>query len=354
MLSRILKVTACLFWIASGVTPARAAFQGPLETPASRNSLATRSQLTAVTNSGDRLVAVGARGLILLSDDNGNKWHQVAAPLSSNLVAVHFVANGQGWAVGHEGVVLHSGDGGRTWTKQLDGNQAARMTLTHYERLAAAGDSAASRVLPEAKRFVQEGADKPFLDVWFINANEGFVVGAFNLIMHTTDGGTTWVPLMERIDNPKALHMYAIKGSGEEVYIAGEMGMLHRWDRAIQRFVALPSPYDGSFFGLLVKDGTLIAFGMRGNAFRSKDRGKTWLKLDTKTTAGLTGGAFLEDGRVVLVSQQGEVLITDAADSKTFMPVKVAKPMPFAGVAPAGENGIVAVGMLGVISESLK
>ncbi len=30
----------------------------------------------------------------------------------------------KGWAVGHDGVVLHTSDGGESWRMQLDGNQA--------------------------------------------------------------------------------------------------------------------------------------------------------------------------------------------------------------------------------------
>lgn len=352
MLSRVLTVSAGLFFLTCGVSTAWAAFQGPLETPAVMSSLVAKSRLTAVAHSGSRLVAAGPRGVILLSEDNGNTWKQLAVPVSSNLVAVHFPTPEQGWAVGHEGVILHSSDGGRSWSKQLDGNQAAKTILSHYEKLAAAGDAAAAKALPDAQRFGQEGADKPFLDVWFANEKEGFAVGAFNLIMRTTDGGTTWLPLIERTDNPKNLHLYAVRGSGEEVYLAGELGFLRRWDRTSQRFVALQSPYPGTFFGLLVKDKTVIAFGMRGNAFSSSDRGKSWRKLDTKTTAGLTGGAILDDGRVALVSQDGKVLVAGAG-SESFLPAKVTKPMAFSSVAPAGKNGVVAVGAQGVTNETL-
>ncbi|ABB32472.1 repeat-containing protein [Geobacter metallireducens GS-15] len=352
MLSKILKTSLCFIFMTCWVTTAQA-FKGPLETPASMKLHATTSQLTAVTRNGNRLAAVGARGLVLLSDDNGKKWQQVAVPVSSNLVSVQFPVPDQGWAVGHDGVVLHSGDGGRTWSKQLDGNQVAKIMLKHYEKLAAEGDAAASKILPDIQRILQEGADKPFMDVWFLDEKEGFVAGAFNLIMHTTDAGKTWVPLFERTDNPKNLHIYALKGVGKEVYLAGEMGMLRRWDRASQRFVTIASPYKGTFFGLLAKDTTILAFGLRGNAFRSSDRGNTWRKLNTNTTAGLTGGTFLDDGRAVLVSQDGQVLVIDVG-SETFVPAKVSSPMAFSSVAPAGKNGIVAVGSRGVITESLK
>ena len=36
------------------------------------------------------------------------------------------------------------------------------------------------------------GPVNPFLDVWFENENNGFVVGAYGMFLRTTDGGKTW------------------------------------------------------------------------------------------------------------------------------------------------------------------
>ena len=69
----------------------------------------------------------------------------------------------------------------------------------------------------EAKRFAAQGAENPLLDVWFDDDKSGFVVGAFGLILRTTDGGTSWEPWLHAIDNPKGLHLYAVRAVGGDV-----------------------------------------------------------------------------------------------------------------------------------------
>ena len=96
-------------------------------------------------------------------------------PVSSDLTAVFFVDDKQGWAVGHDGVILHTADGGETWALQLDGRAANELLIAAMERKAAAEPASddAKKLLAEAKRYKEQGADKPFLDVWFADAQNG-------------------------------------------------------------------------------------------------------------------------------------------------------------------------------------
>ena len=61
--------------LATAVFAADDAFKDPLDVPAmmlKRQRVST--QMSAVTRAGDRLVAVGIRGLVLVSDDGGKQW----------------------------------------------------------------------------------------------------------------------------------------------------------------------------------------------------------------------------------------------------------------------------------------
>ncbi|MDP3668792.1 MAG: YCF48-related protein [Telluria sp.] len=351
MLLRRLGRFASVLMSAFFSLPASAAFVDTFDTPAAMSRLAHSTRLTAVTQAGARLVAVGPRGHILLSDDKGKTWRQVPVPLSSDLVAVQFPSPKMGWAVGHDGVVLHSADGGLSWVKQLDGKQAAAMIEAYY--LARAADPDASKALDEARRLAKEGADKPFLDVLFLNEQEGYIVGAFNLAMRTRDSGKSWEPLIDRTANEQALHLYGLAATGGELYLVGEQGLLRRWDRQRDRFIGLAPPYLGSFFGLLARDSTLIAFGMRGNVLRSEDGGQSWLALQSNASDGITGATRLEDGRVVLVTQGGQILVSKNG-GESFSSVRVKQRMPYFGVAPAGKDAVVVVGAGGVSVETIE
>jgi len=339
-----------LFWVLAGM-PAAAAPVDPLQLPAAASPLAVRSPLFAIARAGTRLVAVGQRGHVLTSDDNGARWQQAEVPVSTDLVAVHFPSAQRGWAVGHDGVILHSADGGRHWTRQLDGRQAAALLVDAYAQ--AARGAEADAALSEARRMLAEGPDLPFLDVWFSDERNGYAVGAFNLIFVTSDGGAHWQPASERADNPKSYHLYGIRAVAGEIFIVGELGLVLRLDRASQRFSALPTPYPGTFFGLLATPDLLLAYGLRGNAWRSRDAGKSWQQVDTGVLTGLTGAALLADGRIALVSQGGQVLVS-RDNGSSFQRVARIKPQPIFGVSTAGANTLALVGARGVRIEALE
>jgi photosystem II stability/assembly factor-like uncharacterized protein len=312
-----------------------------LDTPAMRSALASRSVLLGLARAGERVVAVGQRGHVLFSDDAGANWLQADVPVSSDLVAVSFPVPDIGWAVGHDGVVLRSDDRGRTWQRQLDGRGLGDLLIAHYTK---SGDA---KWLGEAKRIAAQGAENPFLDVWFQDAQLGYVAGAFGLLLRTRDGGRSWEPLLHATDNPRAFHLYAVKRVGDELFVVGEQGLAMKLDRASDRFVALMLPYQGTLFGITGNERAVVAYGLRGNVVRSTDAGRTWASVPTGVAVGLTAGTIDERGRIVLVSQAGHVLVS-SDDGARFVPTKVERPIPAAAAMSAGSNTLVLAGPRGV------
>lgn len=331
-----------------------------LDTPAAMSPLAAHGLFNGLAQAGGKLVAVGQRGFILTSVDGGQRWKQARVPLSADLVAVQFSTPSQGWAVGHDGVVLHSTDGGATWQRQLDGRVVNRLVFDYYQKLSALqpNDKALAQILTDAQRSLVEGPDKPFLDVWFENEQVGFVVGAFNLILYTEDGGRHWTPWMERMDNPKAFHLYAIRAAGKDLYAVGEQGLLLKLDRTTGRFTVLKSPYNGTFFGVLGKPGAAgkpavaLVYGLRGNVFRSTDSGASWSKVETGQPVSITGGTVTADGRIVLVNQAGTVLVS-RDDGVSFQPLRGGRLLPASAVAAVGGNVVIA-GLRGMRTQPLQ
>lgn len=325
-----------------------------LDTPAKESLLAPRSILNGVTGAGKRVVTVGQRGHIVYSDDAGKTWRQAKVPVSSDLVAVAFPTPQKGWAVGHDGVVLHSADGGVTWTKQLDGRSAGKRMEAFYAQQAKAEPAAADAValVEEGKRFAQQGAENPFLDVWFADENNGFVVGAFNLIFRTADAGKTWEPWFHRTDNPNRLHLYAIRQVDSDIYISGEQGILLRLDAAAGRFTNVDTGYRGTYFGITGTDEAVLAFGLRGNVYRSVDGGKQWQKVETGLQEGLTGASACGGKQLMLVSQSGRMLMSDDAGA-SFRPVKLQQPVPASAVHCIANVAVVA-GPRGVVAQAIR
>jgi len=336
----------------AGLSSNSLAFVNPLDQAAMPSLLASRGIIHAVTIAGERIVAVGVRGHIVTSDDSAKTWKQSKVPVSSDLLAVSFPTPRKGWVVGHGGVVLHSDDGGSTWTRQFDGRQAGALSVRYFEQLLAAGKPV-EQVLQREKSLIVEGETQALLDVYFESETHGFAVGTFNRIYRTIDGGKNWIPWMDRIENPKDLHFYAIKGGRHGIYLAGEQGSVWRYDGMRERFLAIPTPYSGTLFGIVIAEtGGVMVFGMRGSLFATSDAGVTWAKLATDSPAGITSGALLRDGSVVLVNQAGGIKLSRDG-GKSFTAIKPAKVMPYFGITPLGERQIALAGPEGIRIELL-
>jgi photosystem II stability/assembly factor-like uncharacterized protein len=340
-------VALCLF--ASTPLVAQAATLAVLQQPALATAKAPRAVLLGLTRAGERLVAVGERGIVLLSDDSGNTWRQASVPVSVSLTAVQFVDAEQGWAVGHLGVVLHSEDGGETWHKQLDGEGAAALAVQAAQRDADQPGGASS--LEQARRLLGDGPDKPFLDLYFSDRLQGYIVGAYNQIYRTNDGGRSWQPWMRHVDNPQGLNLYGIRASGNDLLLVGERGLLLRSTKAGNSFQALKSPYEGSFFGLLsTRSGALIAYGLRGNAWWSDDQGNSWRRLNTGVESTLASAIELRDGSLLMASQSGELLFSHD-QGRSFDKRQSRSGATIAALQQAVDGSLASVGLSGVAAD---
>jgi photosystem II stability/assembly factor-like uncharacterized protein len=324
----------------------------PIMRPAMISNRAETSVLLSVAKAGRRLVVVGERGYILYSDDNGSSWKQASVPVSVTLTRVRFVTPKKGWAVGHSGIVLHSKDGGETWVKQLDGIEAANLAYkAAQEKLAAAGKdekATCERRLRFAKLMVDDGPDKPFLDIYFKNEKQGFIVGSYNMIFRTQDGGNTWESWMDHVENPGGMHLYSIAAAGDKLVMVGEQGLFLRSEDAGVTFNKIPTPYNGSFFGLQVLEtGELVIFGLRGYAYKSADYGDSWTRLDTKVRLAVTGATVTCDGALMMVTQSGNVLASQDK-GETIKKLSIEDSFAFSGLTQALNGDLIVVGMRGV------
>lgn len=290
--------------------------KSPLDRPAMTSAKASKSLLIDVASAGQRLVAVGERGLIVFSDDQGKTWAQAKVPVSVMLTSVYFPSAQQGWAVGHNGVILHSADGGASW------------------------------VLQRAERDANsEKAGAPLLGVWFSDNRIGYAVGAYGYFLATHDGGATWTDNSAAIANPDGWHLNAIHGiTGGPVFIVGEHGKLFRSVDNGASWSPLVSPFDGSFFGVAPLGTDLVlVYGLQGRLFASSDQGNTWQQVQSGVTSGLNAAARLANGKIVVAGNAGVVLVA-ADNGLNLVPDLRSDRQSVAAVVPVGGDGLVTVG----------
>ena len=305
----------------------------------------SRLLLTDVARFGNRTVAVGDRGYVVYSDDNGGTWSRAKTPVGLALLnGVYFSDANTVWAVGHDSVILKSTDQGREWTQSYSSAKDQR----------------------------------PLMDIVFSDANQGFAVGAYGAFLETTDGGKTWsgrkvIPAAQKpakstatagrgnrgaaaendddlgksVDEDKHLNAIVKIGDGK-FFIAGEAGTLLLSNDAGKNWARVASPYKGSFFGAVqANDGSVLVLGLRGNVFRSPDASlKSWEVVATNTKASMMGATKLSDGSIVLSGLSGTVLIS-RDNGKTFSAMKSGTIKPLAASVPGAANALTVVGETG-------
>jgi photosystem II stability/assembly factor-like uncharacterized protein len=258
---------------------------------------------------GQRLVAVGERGHVLLSDDHGATWTQAdSVPTRALLTGVCFSNARQGVAVGHDEVILTTQDAGRTWD------------LAHFA--------------PQSQQ--------PLLDVACENGGRVIAVGAHGVCFMSENGGKGWRE--SSLGQDFHLNKIAV-AAPSRLYVAAEGGHLYRSDDSGESWHELTPGYDGSFFGVRSLGGDVVlAYGLRGNLFRSEDAGTTWRKVATGTLAMLNDVVKLDgDHSVAAIGLSGVVLVSHDA-GRSFLLMQQEDRQGLSAAMAVGDNTLVAVG----------
>ena len=247
-----------------------------------------RSHFNTVTQVGDRLLAAGALGGILYSDDKGVTW--TSAKLSQDrqalLVSIAFAPDKKtGFAVGHEGWMLRTKDAGSTW---------------------------------EEVAFSKENGE-PLMSIARLPSGDWISVGAFGRAITSKDNGQTWGPLTLPAEvEDKHMNRIASTEDGKNWLIVGERGLVIKSTDSGETWQIEPEFYNGSFYNAMpTREGGWLIYGMRGNAFVQTAPGEQWSKSTIQAPISFFGHAQEKDGTIVLVGQ-GSMLGMSKDGGKTF------------------------------------
>ena len=272
--------------------------------------LVNHSMLLDITRAGDTLVAVGERGHVIISTD-GEEWKQAeVVPTRSTLTTVFGIA-GRLWAGGHDALIITSGDGGNTWTRE----------------------------------FFDPQRQQAVMDIFFTDENNGVAIGSYGLYLRTRDGGENWEDVT--IDEDSDYHLNAmLRFEDGRRLIAGEAGYSYRSYDDGETWEMLDLPYLGSMWGALKLDEECVLyFGLRGHVLESCDFGTSWNELETGTEASISGAAK-SDEMVLLAANSGMVL--SRGDSNGFRAEKHSSGVDFAAAIALDNGSFLLVGEDGV------
>lgn len=151
--------------------------------------------------------AIGNDGNIITTNDGGNTWNMVAASnsIDSNLYKVSFPTEDTGWIVGEDATILKiepESQGNDFVISQQSVVLSSPLSLmgvsfADLNNGWAAGQKATIIATTDGgttwkQQFLPAGVAANLKDIFFISSSHGWAVGDDATILHTSDGGETW------------------------------------------------------------------------------------------------------------------------------------------------------------------
>jgi photosystem II stability/assembly factor-like uncharacterized protein len=221
------------------------------------------------------LWAVGPRGIMLRSLDDGATWQDRSLGKDITLNAVTFVDDKEGWVVGEFGTILHTEDGGETWQRS-----------EVIEGLPPYAEDVSEEVALHLGIPRLSTDDLYLFDVVFVTPDIGYAVAASGFVLTTTDHGQHWTAA--RADTRNTLFKIAAPPQGDLIS-TGVLGtVVHRrgdrWTRDEEISHTVFTWIRGVDFSA---DGSLgMAVGGKATVLLSSDRGEHWEMLPRQRLAG--------------------------------------------------------------------
>lgn len=196
----------------------------------------------------------------------GNYW-VVKYPQAFN--STYLINDNVGWAVGEQGIIVKSTDGGTNWS------------------------------------YLASGTDKGLKSVFFVNENIGWVVGNGGLILKTTDGGSSWV--IQNSNSNSVLNSVYFFNSTTGI-IVGNSGKILKTTNAGENWETKTINTDENLMSVSFsgdKNGFLV--GAKGTFAASRDWGDSWGAIKAPTTKDLNS-VFFDGERGCAVGASGAII----------------------------------------------
>jgi photosystem II stability/assembly factor-like uncharacterized protein len=295
------------------------AAQGAWKTPA---NIGVSNYVTSQLNDvhfidPNTAIAVGKEGTILKSEDGGLTWRGIISGTQNELNAVDFISPTEGLIVGTFSTVLKTVDGGETWVE----NSNLSGSIYFYDvTMLNVNDAIAVGLIGNIYKtndgglnwtLVPIGTSNSFYSVDFVSATVGFAVGGNGEMLKTIDAGNTWTLETSVTTNL----LYKIKFfSATDGYAVGSTGTVLKTVNGGASWSVLttgvtPELNDVHFYS--ATEG--YAVGDFGTLIHTTDGGSSWVNNTSVTSKEIMGINFGDATNAIIVGVGGFVANTSNA-----------------------------------------
>ncbi len=278
--------------------------------------------LLAVDFVSDKLGwAVGESGTIIHTTNGGLTWHTQSTP-SHLLFDLHITTDNTAYAVGDRGAILKTTDSGATWRVQ-DSRITECFGGTHFitptRGWAVAEAGIILRTTNGGVIWQRQNSNttQDLLSAYFLDENMGWCVGSAGEIIRTTDGGKTWSPQKSGV----MANLFDVHFISEmHGWVVGLFGTLlytqdggQQWRRStltqhLAKMNIVQHTWLNGVHFVSLKEGWVV--GVDGLIFHTDDGGKGWVRQDSNTRHFLYDVHFISRTEGWIVGKAGLVLHT--------------------------------------------
>ena len=273
--------------------------------------------VNAISHDDDQTVfiAVGANGMVARSIDGGQSWSSVKTPYTRTLVEIVYAPATRSFVVvGGGGFMASSVDGGVSWSRVLlPLNRAIRgLYISPKDEIVAVGQKGTVLIGNQGGMQLIRGSPYDFKGIVTTASRGMFLYGAGGIIRHSLDLGLSW---HNEILGTDSTINFITECSGS-LWAVGDHGLIAMSKDGEVWETQTHSP-DVSLNGIACSNDAQHVFivGGQGTVERSQDKGVTWTTTVPGSHDDLNTVALLNN-LVVVAGNNGSILTTDIRASK--------------------------------------
>lgn len=257
--------------------------------------------------------AVGSNGTIITTTNGGSTWSAQNSGSLQQLNAVYFTSPNQGFVVGNAGVILTTSNGGVTWIAQSSSTSNALNGVYFISSTKGWAVGNAGTILTTNNGGTTWGLQTSntgniLYAITFVNNTRGWAVGNAGTILTTNNGGTTWSAQTSGTTNP----LYSISfTSSTQGWVTGNAGTILTTSNTGTTWTAQTSGTTNALNGVYFTSAMQgCAVGANGSIYTTINGGATWTSQNSGSGNILYGVHFVSSTHGWAIGIGGTIVTT--------------------------------------------